>query len=164
IHQIVARPHVSWEEEEESGSPARGVRISGSLARQLAREGNRIPCPSRLRLGITSLPQEIVWTRTETTVDTPPNRFVKFALTRWRDVLLAIRGGLLSTVQGIAAKRGIREVGVVLDRLDEVLGEEVFREVGDLAAFPAGNQVLQKREGYRDVLRAYLQFELAAKL
>lgn len=164
IHQIVARPHVSWEEKEESGSPGRGVRISSAVARQLVAGAKRVPCPPRLRLPITSLPQEVVWKRTETTVDTVPNRFVKFALTRWRDVLLAIQYGLHSSQQGVAARRGVQEVGIVLDRLDEVLGEEVFREVGDLSAFPAGNQVLQKREGYRGVFRAYLQFELAAKL
>jgi hypothetical protein len=164
IHQIVARPHVSWEEEEESRHPGQGVRASSAVARQLAGGGKRVPCPSHLRLRIRSLPQQVVSKRTETTVDTVPNRFVKFAVTRWRDVLLAIKDGLQASGQGAAAQRGIREVGVVLDHLDEILGEEVFREVGDLTAFPAGNQVLQKREGYRDVLRAYLQFELAAKL
>ncbi len=164
IHQIVARPHVSWEEEEESRNPGQGVRASSAVARQLAGGGKRVPCPAYLRLPIKSLPQQVVSNRTETTVDTVPNRFVKFAVTRWRDVLLAIRDGLQTPGQGVAAQRGIREVGVVLDYLDEILGEELFRELGDLTAFPVGNQVLQKREGYRDVLRAYLQFELAAKL
>lgn len=164
IHQVVSRPHVSWEEEEVTGSAGQGVRMSSAVARQLAAGGKRVSSPQHLRALFKSLPQAIVWRRTETTVDTVPNQFVKFALTRWRDVLLAIEDGLRSSAQSVAAKRGIREVRVVLDRLHEVLGEEVFREVGDLTAFPAGNQVLQKREGYRDVLRAYLQFELAAKL
>ena len=30
--------------------------------------------------------------------------------------------------------------------------------------FPADDQVLHRREGYRDVFRAYLEFELAAQL
>jgi len=45
-----------------------------------------------------------------------------------------------------------------------MLGEELFREVAGLTQFPANDQVLQKREGYRDVLRAYLQFQAAANL
>ncbi|HLA80898.1 MAG TPA: DUF2357 domain-containing protein, partial [Thermoleophilia bacterium] len=164
IRQIVSRPHLSWEEEEENRRTGQGVRVSSAVARQLACGANRVPCPPRLATPIRSLPRELNWWRTETTVDTVPNRFVKFAVTRWRDVLLAISDGLQKSVEGAAGQRGIREVGALLDRLDEVLGEEVFREVGDLTAFPGDNQVLQKREGYRDVFRTYLQFELAAKL
>lgn len=164
IHQIVARPHVSWEEEEEQRHPGQGVRVSSAIARQLTVAGRRVPSPTHLQLPVPSLPQQVTWRRTETTVDTVPNRFVKFALTRWRDVLLLIKDGLQATPHSMAAQRGLREIGAVLHRLDETIGEEVFREVGDLNAFPAGNQVLQKREGYRDVFRAYVQFELAAKL
>src|SRR5262249_42442512 len=39
-----------------------------------------------------------------------------------------------------------------------------FREVGTLTHFPAGSQVLQKREGFRDLFRAYVQSEAAASL
>ena len=164
LHQIIARPHVSWEEQEETRRLGQAIAMSPSLARQLTSGGRRVASPLHLRLTVPSLPSEIVSKRTETTLDTIPNRFVKFALIRWRDVLLAIGDGLQRIGQSPSARRGVVEVGVVLDRLNELLGEEVFREVGDLSAFPAGNQVLQKREGYRDVLRAYLQFELAARL
>jgi hypothetical protein len=40
----------------------------------------------------------------------------------------------------------------------------IFREVGPLTLFPAGDQVLQKREGYRDLFRTCVQFEAAAVL
>ena len=39
-----------------------------------------------------------------------------------------------------------------------------MKRVGALEAFPAGNQVLQRREGYRDVFRAFLQGEVAATI
>ena len=58
----------------------------------------------------------------------------------------------------------MRETRLVLDELDSILSEELFREVGPLYRFPADNQVLQKREGYREILRAYIQFEVASKL
>ncbi len=164
IHHIVARPHVAWEQEEEQRSPGQGVRASSDLARQMASSSQRVPCPPHLKLPMASLPKVLISMRTETTLDNPPNRFVRFALTRWRDVVLEIKEGLALSPQVFAVKRGLQEVEVVLDHLDAVLGEELFREVGDLTSFPLGNQVLQKREGYRDVLRAYLQFELAASL
>jgi len=117
-----------------------------------------------MRMPIESIPREVVSVRTETSVDNGPNRFVRFALTRWRDVLVVIKDALKASSGGFAVTRGLDEITVVLEHIQGLLSEELFREVGPLTAFPAGNQVLQRREGYRDVLRAYLQFELAAKL
>src|SRR5206468_10343503 len=39
-----------------------------------------------------------------------------------------------------------------------------FREVGELDQIVADNPVLLHREGYRDIYRAFLQFDLAAQL
>jgi hypothetical protein len=58
----------------------------------------------------------------------------------------------------------MKEVDDLLDQLDAVLASELFREIGELSKFPADDQVLQKREGYRDIYRAYIQFEVASKL
>src|SRR5439155_18721493 len=102
--------------------------------------------------------------RTDTSVDNIPNRFVRFALTRWRDVLVAIKDALEDAQGGFAVTRGQEEIAVVFEHIQGLLGEELFREVAPLTACPAGNQVLQRREGYRGILRCYLQFELAAKL
>ncbi len=164
LHQILSRPYVAWIDEEELRSPGQGGRASSGVARHLASPGRRVACPPHLQLPISSLPEKILWARTDTTLDNLPNQFVKFALTRWRDVLLLIRLGLERSTPSASTRRGLQETGVIVDYLDGLLGEELFREVADLSTFPAGNQVLQRREGYRDVLRAYLQFELAAKL
>lgn len=164
IQQILSRPYVTWEEEEETRRIDQGARGSSSLANQLARGGERVLRPSWLTLPIASLPRFVVSTRTDTSVDNVPNRFIRFALTRWCDVLFAIREALERCDGGAAVTRGLDEIAVVLDHLEGMLGEELLREVGPLTAFPAGNQVLQRREGYRDILRAYLQFELAAQL
>jgi len=39
-----------------------------------------------------------------------------------------------------------------------------FAKLGELSNFPADDQVLQKKPAYRDVYRAYIQFEVASKL
>jgi predicted component of viral defense system (DUF524 family) len=163
FRNILARPHVTWEPVTEVRRPGQGVRASSSANRAFLAPGPRVPTPSHLLLGAPTLPARIEAVRTESTVDNVPNQFVRFALMRWRDVVVAIHDMLLGA-SGVIGKRGIAEVTSVLDHLEGVLAEELFREVGQLEAFPAGNQVLQKREGYRDVLRAYIQFELAAKL
>jgi hypothetical protein len=61
-------------------------------------------------------------------------------------------------------RRGLREATELTERIEALLSEELFREVSFLSQFPGSNQVLQKREGYRDIFRAYLQFEMAASL
>ena len=40
----------------------------------------------------------------------------------------------------------------------------MFREVGRLHTFPIGNQVLQKRAGYRELLRAFALVEIGGRL
>jgi len=44
------------------------------------------------------------------------------------------------------------------------LAEGFLQDVGELSHFPGGNQVLQKREGYRDVFRLYALCEVASQL
>jgi predicted component of viral defense system (DUF524 family) len=162
LHQVLARPYETWETVEEERAPAKGVRGRSTLARELSRSGPRVPWPESPLM--VDLPASIRDVRTEATLDTAPNQFVKFALGRWREVAQQLHDAMGGLPSSAAAQRGVRESRELLDKLDAVLAEELFREVGDLAVFPSGNQVLQKREGYRDILRAYVQFEVAAQL
>ena len=50
-----------------------------------------------------------------------------------------------------AALRGLTAVDRVVETLDDVLAEPFFREVGQLQQLPTSNQVLLKREGYRQI-------------
>ena len=161
LTEIVSRPHVAWVDLHEPVRPGRGLRAGSQTLRQLARPGPRTPWPGGR---IPTLPVLVDHQRTRTSADTAPNRFVKFALQRWRGILSEIADLLQRNPQGAPARRGAREVEEVLRGLDAVLAADLFREVGELRRFPADDQVLQKREGYRDVYRAYIQFEVAAKL
>jgi len=163
FHNIIARPHVTWEPVHERRRPGQGMRASSTSSRAIMAAGPRVMAPAHLGLPVPSLPVVVASHRTESTLDNVPNQFVRFALTQWRDIVLDIQENMRRS-QGAPRDRGLMEANAVLDYLDALLAEELFREVGQLGAFPAGNQVLQKREGYRDVLRAYLQLELAAKL
>lgn len=50
------------------------------------------------------------------------------------------------------------------DALDSFLVSPFFDSVGELTRLPLESQVLQKREGYRDLLRAWLMLDAAAQL
>jgi len=103
-------------------------------------------------------------TRTEETLDTPENRFVKFVFVQWQEFVAQVEGALVREKPTAPVQRGLREVRAVLERLDEVLASDLFFDVGHFTHFPASSQVLQKRAGYRDIYRAYLQSEAAAQL
>lgn len=162
IGQILRRPHVVWEEEVAHAVPGQPLRGGSGLTRALARPGPRSPWPNGI---VQSLPRRVQTKSTEATHDTTPNRFVRFALERWLQVIDDIERALLVDAQTtFAVQRGLAEVRQVAAQLQALLHEELFSQLGQLDRFPADDQVLQKRDGYRDVFRAYTEFELASKL
>jgi hypothetical protein len=106
----------------------------------------------------------IDYERTEATFDTTPNRFVKFVLARWHGLLLDLYVVMERRSASPAQRRGLREVNQLISEIDAVASHPIFRQIGDLAFFPSSDQVLQKREGYRDLLRAYVEVEGAVQL
>lgn len=106
-------------------------------------------------------PGEVCSERKFDTVDTPPNRFVKFALGRF--------AGLCADVRALPAVNEGRgsawlEAGQMETALENLLAEPFFDEVGELHRLPLENQTLQKREGYREVLQAWLMLDAAAQI
>jgi hypothetical protein len=60
--------------------------------------------------------------------------------------------------------RGIDAAVEVIELVDGTRSAPIFREVGQLQTFPIGNQVLQKRAGYRELLRTFVLAETGARL
>lgn len=164
VRQVIARPYVSWSEDVEIRPAALGTGSGSDAQRALLRGGARIPWPSSTVPGLETIPDRIGVRRNEATVDNVPNRFVKYALMQWRQTVAEIHDALSSLKRTYPVKRGMAETISVLDQLDAVLAEELFREVGTITHFPASNQVLQRRAGYRDLFHAYALLELAAQL
>jgi predicted component of viral defense system (DUF524 family) len=161
LREIIRRPHTAWETTSEMVRPGAGMRADSHVLRQFEKGGPRSAWPSG---PIASVPSRLERKRTEATHDTTPNRFVKFALEHWRQMLGDIERGLAKAQATPATTRGRREIAAVTSQLEEVLHHDVFAEVGWLARFPADDQVLQKREGYRDIFKVYLETEFAARL
>ena len=108
--------------------------------------------------GARPIPAQVLDIRKEDSVDTPPNRFIKFALVQFRDLCREVvekHPGALSLVREAA------ELGATLDA---ALARPFFRELGTLTRLPLDNPTLQKRDGYRDILRAWLLTQAATAL
>jgi predicted component of viral defense system (DUF524 family) len=162
--EIISHPHHSWEEEPEVRSPGRGAsRLYGGLA-QLTRPGQRVRWPVSNVSGLGTLPREIRVVTGASTFDTPPNRFVKFALEQWIGTVVRLQDSIRGQQDKPARDRGLRETEETLRDLEEIRSAPLFREVTALDQLPSSNQVLQRREGYREVAEAYWQSEAAAQL
>lgn len=163
VSLVLRRPHVEFVAETEQVHPSRGMRPGNALLKSLTGSGARIPTGSREVGGLDSLPVAVDRAVHLETIDTVPNRFVLHVLDSWRSTAASVRLALSGT-QTPSALRGVREASAVEERLAAVIGSPLMQRVGLLDVFPAGNQVLQRREGYRDLFRAFLQGEVAANL
>ena len=92
-------------------------------------------------------------------IDTPENRLLKYFL----ESLDKIINNLLWSID--------EKDGYIKDKLyryqelvQDYLSDRWTKEVGRLEYLPLNSQVLQKKEGYRDIFKYYLNFELAFRL
>jgi predicted component of viral defense system (DUF524 family) len=159
---ITIRPHHLWigrEEERPIGSP---FKPTPATVRSLLRASARVPWTGGVA-GMDSLPRKVHIEQQEPSLDTVPNRFVRFALETWRGWVWDCAQVFVGA-EGPTADRARRECSALLDKLDAALAEPIFAEVGRLTTFPAGDQTLEKRDGYRQIFRLFFLTELVSNL
>jgi predicted component of viral defense system (DUF524 family) len=161
FYAINKRPHLEHVRIEERVDPARATRGGPFLARELTRPGSRQPSAHAIA-GLPTIPRQITQLSTETTYDTVPNRFVKYVLTRWRDLAFDVERSISGSSP--SDQRGRREAEAVVEQVEMWLTSTAVAEAGDLTAFPHSNQVLQGRSGYRQILDAFLLAEAATSI
>ncbi|MEI8159315.1 MAG: DUF2357 domain-containing protein, partial [Burkholderiales bacterium] len=163
LHRITTHPHQIWQHEAHEHSINRGFKPSGKVLRQLAQGSRRVAVPTAhpLHTRLPTLPEFITITRATPTQDTPENRFVKFALRAFHGFLDTMRSRIADKTK---EARLLQEIAALSARLDEALASDVLRHVGEPTFLPLGSPTLQRREGYREVLQAWLNFAMAAKL
>jgi len=160
VHRVISSPVTSWKECEIIKDVRRVRRFNNSAIRQLSGTGNRIDLPDEhpLKALIQSVPSKIKVNNKTETVDTPENRFVKHALVTFQSFCsdFITRLGDNSRLK--------KEAALLVDKLEQHLSHSVFKEIATPATLSLNSPVLQRKEGYREVLRVWLMFDLAAKL
>ena len=159
LDEISRRPHTALITEQE-WKPA-SLANSPKFATNPMRYGRdwRKPTDSTVFRVSGYSPAELLHERRFETFDTPPNRFVKFALNSFRAVCQEVIDAF-SKNQGTAYLEAVQ----MLNALDVFLMQPFLADVGSLHRVPLDNQTIQKREGYRDILHAWLMLEAATKL
>jgi predicted component of viral defense system (DUF524 family) len=117
------------------------------------------------RLGGRLVPAEMQAERKFESADTPPNRFVRFALLGFRELCEAVLQAKRNGKRAFAPDDAVSlEATSMLRSLDALLAQPLFDDVGELRRIPFESTTLQRREGYREILLAWLMLDAAAQL
>lgn len=160
LHKILTSPVTNWKETESLKDIRNARRFDSRAVKQLAGSGNRLSLPDThpLKSTLHSVPARIQVSSKTETVDTPENRFIKFALNSFRSFISEF-------ISKLKDENRIKQEARQLEAfLDEFLSHSLFKEISQPATLPLNSPVLQRKEGYREVLRVWLMFDLAARL
>jgi|GEM_PF-422763 hypothetical protein len=120
------------------------------------------------RLNGKPIPQEIAVTRKYDSLDTVANRFVKFALKKFnlicRELCASLDKSKEKTTKQNMYMECYREAFEIERITNDILRDRFFDDVGELTIMPQNNQVLEKREGYRQIFSASAMVDLALQL
>ncbi|MEX2514187.1 MAG: DUF2357 domain-containing protein [Cyclobacteriaceae bacterium] len=163
VHRIVTMPVTKWAATTESRDIRNTRRFSNANIKEILKGGNRAKLPDNHFLkgyGIETLPERITSVRKTDSVDTPENRFVKHALESFLKFCIEINKKAIKN--GHIKLR--KESDILIHELESQLHHTVFKDISVPTTLKLNSPVLQRKEGYREVLRVWLMFDLAAKL
>lgn len=163
IHRIVSMPVTRWTESSETRDIRNARRLSNANIREILSCGNRTKLPNKHYLnsaGIDTLPERITSVRKTDSVDTPENRFIKYAL----ETFLKFCTDIQTVAKTKGYKKLLKESELLIQDLEGQLHHTVFNNISTPSTLKLNSPVLQRKEGYREVLRIWLLFDLAAKL
>ena len=128
--------------------------------KQIASSKNRLPLGEGKIIGdnIDSVPRRLSVSYKKDTVDVAENRFVKFVLHSF--------ASFCSTIQQCknASPRLKTEAELTANKLTGWLSRDFFLDVSDLQTMTLNSPALQRKEGYREVLQAWMMSKLAAQI
>ena len=160
VHKILSAPVTQWKESETIKDIRSLRRFNNASLRQVSNATNRIELPEKhpLKTTIASIPSKLKVNFKAETIDTPENRFVKHALVSFQSFCSDFKTKLKDSI------RIKLEAGLLEDKLEQYLSHSVFKEISVPTTLHLNSPVLQRKEGYREILRVWLMFDLAAKM
>lgn len=163
IHRIVTAPVTKWTETTEEKDIRNARRFSNANIKEILKGGRRTKLPETHYLrsyGIDTLPERITIIRKTDSVDTPENRFIKHVLENFLKFCTDIN----NKAKEFGHMKMENESELLIRELEGQLHHTVFKDISRPTTLKLNSPVLQRKEGYREVLRVWLMFDLAAKL
>lgn len=163
IHRIVTAPVTKWTETTEEKDIRNARRFSNTNIKEILKGSKRTKLPESHYLrsyGIGTLPERITTIRKTDSVDTPENRFIRHALENFLKFCTDIN----NKAKEFRHKKMENESELLIRELEGQLHHTLFKDISRPTTLKLNSPVLQRKEGYREVLRVWLMFDLAAKL
>ncbi len=161
VNKVISSPVTRWAESEIDKDIRSVRRFNNKALRQIASATNRIELPAGHLLKsstLDSIPTKIRSTYKTETVDTPENRFVKYAL----QTFLFFVSDFISKIK---EENKIKlEATEIENYLEQILSHSFFKTISKPTSVLLNSPVLQRKEGYREILKVWFMFNLAAKL
>jgi predicted component of viral defense system (DUF524 family) len=159
VNRIIASPTTKWLEELEL-KDIRSVRRMNSFSiRQIVSKSNRVKLDTPISK-LYDVPAKIETTQKSETTDTPENRFVKHALEVFLQFCVECRNSFITN----GYSKSKIEAEALVEKLENHLNHTFFKEIERPTTLKLNSPSLQRKSGYRELLNAWLQFDLAAKL
>jgi len=161
VNKVISAPVTKWEEGQANIDIRNVRRLNNNAIRQIASATNRFNLPDGHPLvskQLKSIPSKIRITNKIETIDTPENRFVKHALQSFLFFVSDFKG----RIKGENKAR--HEASKLEGQLERHLSHSIFKVISNPVSILLNSPVLQRKEGYREILKAWLMFNLAAKL
>ena len=160
LQRIIHSPVTAWVSYHEESDIRSAKRMDRSAIRQFASRKNRIKLPAGHPFSsvMESIPASIIIAKKKDTPDTPENRFIKHALEEFNYFCACLRAKFDPDSRAYKEALHLEEI------LEGFLSHSVFKEISRPVTLPLNSPVLQRKEGYREVLKVWLMFDLAAKL
>lgn len=160
VHRVITNPVTEWKQTAEPRDIRSVRRMNRNVVRQLAGSSNRTSLPEHhaLRKHMSSVPEKVIISGKVDTVDTPENRFIKYALETFKNLCSDFKTHSKDNA------RLHKEAELLEEELEESLNHAIFQRISRPATLPLNSPVLQRKEGYREILRVWLMVNLAARL
>ena len=169
LHRIMASPVRKWQETIAERRICNLRRIGRKEVRQLFTAVDRISCDFPLPDALShSLPRRIMVSDKCDTINNSENQFVKYVLYFFNGFCEDLRSKLSTKTEtkrdNTSVERLKREIDCTTRRIDNFLNTNFFKAISLPSHLNLNSPVLQRKEGYREVLQAWVFFDLAAKL
>jgi len=111
------------------------------------------------------LPEHIEETRTEFSLDSHENRFVKAFLNFAVAVIKATETFFsVKEAKTVFSKGVLSDCSIMARRLHPITRNSLWDEVGEMVHVPTSSIVLQKRRGYKEIFRHFTRLRLANRI
>jgi len=159
VHKIIASPTTKWLEVLDLKDTRSVRRMTSFSIKQIASRSNRVKLATPIGK-LYDVPSKIETTHKSETTDTPENRFIKHALQVFLQFCIDCRNSFITN----GYTKNKIEAEALVEKLENHLNHPFFKDIERPTTLKLNSPALQRKSGYRELLNAWLQFDLAAKL